>query len=85
MTRISLKKLALAAAALTVATFAGAAMPGTASTAEARTRVVIVAGGLPLGLYAGGYDYDDCRWLKRRAIHTGSSYWWSRYHACRGY
>lgn len=29
--------------------------------------------------------YDDCGWLKRRAIHTGSPYWWHRYRACRGW
>jgi hypothetical protein len=28
--------------------------------------------------------YDDgCYWLKRRAIYTGSPYWWNRYYACR--
>jgi hypothetical protein len=33
-----------------------------------------------------GYPYvygDGCYWLKRRAIYTGSSYWWHRYYACR--
>jgi hypothetical protein len=30
-----------------------------------------------------GYYYDDgCYWLRRRAIYTGSAYWWSRYRAC---
>lgn len=30
------------------------------------------------------YSYKRrCRWLKRRAIFTGSYYWWSRYRACR--
>lgn len=32
-----------------------------------------------------GYYDDDCYWLKRRAIHTGSPYWWHRYRACRGW
>ncbi|MFT3731048.1 MAG: hypothetical protein QM780_06420 [Hyphomicrobium sp.] len=27
-------------------------------------------------------DGDDCAWLYRRAIQTGSSYWWRRYRAC---
>ena len=33
------------------------------------------------------YGYaDDCYWLKRKALYTGSGYWWSRYHACvQGY
>src|SRR5258705_7790419 len=29
----------------------------------------------------GGYGYgysDDCSWLRRRGIHTGSRYWWRR-------
>jgi hypothetical protein len=32
-----------------------------------------------------GYRYynDDCYWLKRKAIRTGSRYWWRRYHECR--
>lgn len=31
--------------------------------------------------YYGGYG-DDCRWLRRRALATGSAYWWDRYYAC---
>jgi hypothetical protein len=89
MTRALMKTLSLAAAALAITTLAGAAVPGVASQAEARTRVIVVGTGL--GFYgpgfavSSGYGYDDCRWLRRRAIHTGSSYWWSRYHDCRGY
>ena len=38
--------------------------------------------GAPL-LYGGYYyGYGDCYWLRRRALHTGSQYWWNRYHAC---
>lgn len=35
-------------------------------------------------LYYGAYDYGygDCRWLKRKAWRTGSSYWWRRYNRC---
>jgi hypothetical protein len=33
------------------------------------------------GVYAGG----GCHYLYRRAIATGSPYWWSRYHDCIGY
>ena len=29
--------------------------------------------------YYSYYDYDDCEWLRYRAIRTGSSYWWRRY------
>jgi hypothetical protein len=28
---------------------------------------------------------SGCEWLRRRALVTGSPYWWSRYRACRGY
>jgi len=39
---------------------------------------VFVFGGYP-------YYYGDCYWLKRRALTTGSPYWWARYEACLGY
>jgi hypothetical protein len=26
-----------------------------------------------------------CEWLRRRALLTGSRYWWRRYYACRGW
>jgi hypothetical protein len=30
------------------------------------------------------YSYGDgCYWLRRRALYTGSPYWWRRYYACR--
>jgi hypothetical protein len=41
-----------------------------------------------IGIYVGpGYDDDysyggECGWLKRRAISTGSGYWWRRYQEC---
>jgi hypothetical protein len=36
--------------------------------------------------YAGDYyGYNDCEWLRRQAVITGSPYWWSRYNACVGY
>jgi hypothetical protein len=31
--------------------------------------------------YGGG---GGCGWLYRRAVNTGSSYWWSRYNTCVG-
>ena len=40
-------------------------------------RRFIVVGAYP-------YYYDDgCYWLRRRALYTGSPYWWHRYYACR--
>jgi hypothetical protein len=36
--------------------------------------------------YGGYYAYNgyggDCGWLYRRALATGSPYWWNRYYAC---
>jgi hypothetical protein len=34
-----------------------------------------------VGLYP--YYGDGCYWLRRRALYTGSPYWWRRYYACR--
>ena len=28
-------------------------------------------------------DYEDCLWLRQKAIGTGNKYWWRRYNACR--
>ncbi len=46
-----------------------------------RHRRVLV--GLPI-IYGGYhyYYYGDCDWLRRRALATGSLYWWDRYYAC---
>jgi hypothetical protein len=33
--------------------------------------------------YYGSYYYaDPCYWLTRRAVLTGSLYWWDRYYSC---
>jgi hypothetical protein len=32
--------------------------------------------------YYDGYYYGDCDWLERRALATGSAYWWNRYERC---
>ena len=29
-----------------------------------------------------GYYGDGCYWLRRRAVYSGSPYWWRRYRAC---
>ena len=38
------------------------------------------------GIWFGpGYGFrPDCGWLRRRALDTGSPYWWRRYRACAG-
>ena len=41
--------------------------------------------GVPLAYYGySNYGYGDnsCYWLRRRALDSGSSYWWNRYYAC---
>jgi hypothetical protein len=39
--------------------------------------------GVPYG-YSDDYYYNGagCYWLRRRALATGSHYWWNRYEAC---
>jgi hypothetical protein len=34
-------------------------------------------------LYFNSGVHNDCYWLKRRALNTGSRYWWHRYQECR--
>ena len=43
--------------------------------------------GVWVWVYGPGYTAygDDCYWLRRQAIITGSPYWWDRYYACVGY
>jgi len=35
-------------------------------------------------IYVASYG-TGCAWLRRRAIETGSAYWWDRYHRCIGH
>jgi hypothetical protein len=37
---------------------------------------------LPPAIYYGSTYYAECGWLRRRALRTGSPYWWERYYAC---
>jgi len=67
---------------------ATAAIGATVGVAEAKHKkhfgVVIDLGSPYYGAYSG-YDYgyaSSCGWLRRKAIHTGSPYWWKRYHYC---
>jgi hypothetical protein len=43
-------------------------------------------GYVPYGYDDGPYGYYDggCRYYYRRAVATGSSYWWNRYYDCVG-
>jgi hypothetical protein len=34
-------------------------------------------------LYFGSGNNNGCYWLKRKALNSGSRYWWHRYNECR--
>ena len=36
----------------------------------------------PYYYYGDTYAYPSCAWLRRKAVRTGSHYWWRRYRAC---
>ncbi len=89
-----LKSVTAVAVAVTIATGALAA------SAEARSYGGHFAVGAPIELAAafGVNDQlaystrkqqkkkaDPCAWLKRKALQTGSQYWWTRYRDCRGW
>ena len=41
----------------------------------------VVYGGYGYGYH--GYHVRRCGWLYRKAVNTGSKYWWKRFHECR--
>jgi hypothetical protein len=48
-----------------------------------RHRHRFIGVGVPLAYGYGYYGYtSSCYWLRRRALDTGSGYWWNRYYAC---
>lgn len=62
---------------------AALAFTAMAGTAEAKHKHfgIVLNFGAPAYTYADP-GYRSCWWLKRKAINTGSSYWWKRYHYC---
>jgi hypothetical protein len=51
------------------------------------SRGVFIGAPLAYGAYYYGSNYygdGGCYWLRRRALATGSSYWWNRYEDCIG-
>jgi hypothetical protein len=52
-----------------------------------RHRHRVLRNGVWVWVYDPGYTAygDDCYWLRRQAIITGSPYWWNRYYLCIGY
>lgn len=86
------KSFAVAALSLAVVGGSGlASAPAEAGYKKHHHGVRIVIGG---PLVYGGYGYghraygyssygDGCRWMYRKAVHTGSHYWWKRFNQCR--
>lgn len=84
-------KLALSATLGVV--IAGATVTTSSAPAEAGRRIVVVHHKPFIGhrfhriyrphVFVSGYG--DCYHLKRKALATGSPYWWSKYNACIGY
>ncbi len=52
------------------------------STITARISAALV---LTSSSMAAAYGYNDCGWLRRQAVITGSPYWWRRYQDCLYY
>jgi hypothetical protein len=76
-------------ATTTMATAIVALLSGTMTAITTSTTVVAIAfSGMVSGsgLYGPDYySYNDCWWLRERALATGNPYWWSRYNNCVGY
>ena len=59
--------------------FTGRHIPRHRSGRHIRRGIIV---GVPLGVY-GAYAYSNsCDWLYRKAVITGSRYWWYRYEEC---
>jgi uncharacterized membrane protein YfcA len=78
----ALKKSALVLGAAVVAMTGVFAAPAHAKKAHVHIHL-----GIPLGVggyYGYGYGYGpSCYWLKKKAIYTGSPYWWKKYKQCK--
>jgi len=83
------KTAALAALSLAIVGGSGLAAPKAEAGHKHKHFGVGIVLGAPMvyGGY-GGYGYHaygapSCGWLYRKAMHTGSKYWWNRFHQCR--
>lgn len=71
--------------------FRAAAIRGPAFRPAVRSRVIVhrrVVVRRPLRIVRVGPVVavgGGCEWLRRRAVITGSPYWWRRYRRCRGW
>jgi hypothetical protein len=92
MSVVEMPKPSIVTAAMTMATAIGpiiVALPrATAITATTSTTMAVIgSNGAWVWVYGPHYYAygDDCWWLRRQALATGSQYWWSRYNACISY
>ncbi|MEM7778111.1 MAG: hypothetical protein AAF732_21215 [Pseudomonadota bacterium] len=82
---ISRTKTVLQASALTAAAVLtmGAGLATNSATAEAKPSKFGIHVHIGHGPHWGHYPRRfRCRWLRRRAMITGSPYWWRRYRRC---
>lgn len=76
-------------AALSVAVIGGSGLASSQAEAGHKHKHFGKFGvGIVLGapLVYGGYGYHahrPCHWLYRKAMNTGSKYWWKRFYECR--
>ena len=77
----SLKKSTLVLGAAIVAMTGVFAAPAQAK--KPHINIYLGMTGVGVG-YGVGYGYGpSCYWLKKKAIHTGSAYWWHKYKQCK--
>lgn len=84
------KTAALAALSLAIVGGSGLSAPQ-AEAGHKHKHFGKVGVGIVLGgpIVYGGYGYHGyhghrrCSWLYRKAMDTGSRYWWNRFHQCR--
>ena len=77
----SLKKSTLVLGAAIVAMTGVFAAPAQAK--KPHINIYLGMTGVGVG-YGVGYGYGpSCHWLKKKAINTGSSYWWHKYKQCK--
>jgi hypothetical protein len=82
------KSAALAALALTVVGGGLTAAPAEAGWKKHKHGFHVVIGapfvyGGYRHRYRGYHGHRPCAWMYRRAVNTGSPYWWNRFHQCR--
>jgi hypothetical protein len=80
----SLRKSALVLGAAVVTMTGVFAAPAHAKKPHVHI-ILGIPGGVGVGYgYGYGYGYgSSCYWLKKKAIHTGSAYWWHKYKQCK--